>query len=356
MDGYSAFTSDPNAPPPQDAGYFEISGKLYQTRPDAQIPADILANYPWGTKQQYQDDTAYGRTTHGWLDTFMTDYGALLPIAMFAAPAIPGLMAGAGGAGAGGAIGAEAGGAWSLGAETALGEGMGALESLGAVASGAGAGGLSEAGSAFLGSGGAEGYAATLAAEDAAAGALATGAGVVPAVETGMQTWGPEVGSEAPYAPVEAGLPPAPSVPPPGNGAPSGLPPGAEQAPAPVTDLGKKLVGEPSMFDEFLGLVKQYPGPAASLAGGVLSAAGGVGAALLGSSANDKKIQAEKDLLAEKTTQEQAMLDYKRGLIQSGSYFGSTLPVQAPAQPRPLRRPDGSLVFGPNGLINTAPR
>lgn len=87
---------------------------------------------------------------------------------------------------------------------------------------------------------------------------------------------------------------------------------------------------------------------AAGIVGG-LGLIGGIGSGLMAKSASDARIAADRELAERKTESEKDLLSYKRGLIQSGSYFDSRgTPTAAPKAL--LRRPDGSLVFN-GGLI-----
>ncbi len=90
---------------------------------------------------------------------------------------------------------------------------------------------------------------------------------------------------------------------------------------------------------------------AMSLASSAMQVAGGVGKGLLDSNNMDKKIAADAALADRAQSNKMELENFKRGMIQSGSYGQGTLPVSAPAQQRPLTRPDESPVYGPRGLI-----
>lgn len=84
------------------------------------------------------------------------------------------------------------------------------------------------------------------------------------------------------------------------------------------------------------------------LAGGVI---GGIGQAKLQEDRQDH----ERQLLEQRLEDQQALEEWKRRFTQSGSYFDAT-PKLKPAADTTLRRPDGTPVYGPNGLISSTMR
>lgn len=110
----------------------------------------------------------------------------------------------------------------------------------------------------------------------------------------------------------------------------------------------------PGIIDKTLAFAKANPYAtiaATSLASGII---GGVGQNITQNELMDKKIQADKDLLARKTDEEAKQAENRRKFIQGGSYFDVDVPIRA----KPggvLRRPDGTPVFG-SGIINNAMR
>lgn len=109
------------------------------------------------------------------------------------------------------------------------------------------------------------------------------------------------------------------------------------------------------IIDGFMKMVNGMTPQQATLAGalgaGALGVVGGIGSALLNKDTAEKRIQADKDLLAQKTTEEQKAAENKRAMIQSGSYFDAKIGVAAPTTPRPLRRPNGALVYAQPGIV-----
>lgn len=87
-------------------------------------------------------------------------------------------------------------------------------------------------------------------------------------------------------------------------------------------------------------------------AAGLLQVAGGIGQNITQNEIMDKRVEGDKALLAQKTEEERKAAENKRKLIQSGSYFTGSIPIAG--GDKVLRRPDGTLVYGPNGIINTA--
>lgn len=129
--------------------------------------------------------------------------------------------------------------------------------------------------------------------------------------------------------------------------------PGVEQLPMEfgadfgVPDLSG-LSGSPGIIDSVLGWGKQNPllaSAALQVGGGVLA---GIGNNATANEITDKRIAADKALLAQKAEEERALQEWKRQFTQSGSFFDANLPFK-PAQNKQLRRPDGSLVYGPGG-------
>lgn len=82
---------------------------------------------------------------------------------------------------------------------------------------------------------------------------------------------------------------------------------------------------------------------------GAMQVLGGIGNNLTQNQLMDKKTASDRQLLAQRTEEERKAAENRRKLIQSGSYFSGNLPFSA-TQAKPLRRPDGSLVYG-SGLI-----
>lgn len=78
----------------------------------------------------------------------------------------------------------------------------------------------------------------------------------------------------------------------------------------------------------------------------------GIGSYVTQNELMEKKIQSEKDLLAQKTEEESKAAENKRRLIQSGDYFSAKLPF-SPKKGAVLTRPGGAPVYGSNGLIAT---
>lgn len=125
-------------------------------------------------------------------------------------------------------------------------------------------------------------------------------------------------------------------------GEPTGQPGGPTGLPAPQTS--------PGIIDSVLKFGNQNP----FLTSGLLQLGGGIFQGIANNkTANDvvdKRIAAEKELEASKLENAKALEEWKRTFIQGGSYFDSRIPFKAPAQPRQLRRPDGSLVHQP-GIV-----
>lgn len=127
-------------------------------------------------------------------------------------------------------------------------------------------------------------------------------------------------------------------------------PPGYDVGATSGADIATSGVPAPTGMSAIMKDILGFANNNKTLVTAGVGAIGSMGSALLTSSATDKKIQADKDLLSQKTT-ELAKIDAdKRALVQSGSYFDANLGV-SPAATAPLRRPDGSLVYA-NGIIN----
>lgn len=99
--------------------------------------------------------------------------------------------------------------------------------------------------------------------------------------------------------------------------------------------------------------------PLVTVAGAQLGAGiiGGIGNNITQNQLMDKKIQADKDLLAQKTAEEEKLAEWRRRFIQGGSYFDAKMPfgpATAGGGSPGLRRPDGTPVYGSGGIINVA--
>lgn len=104
------------------------------------------------------------------------------------------------------------------------------------------------------------------------------------------------------------------------------------------------------------GLISRIMGwaeknPRFAVAGG-LQVLGGIGQNLTQNQIMDKKTSSDKELLARKYAEEEKAAAARRAMVQSGSYFSGALPFSATSA-KPLRRPDGSLVYT-GGLIGNA--
>lgn len=109
------------------------------------------------------------------------------------------------------------------------------------------------------------------------------------------------------------------------------------------------------LIQSSLDFVKENPLAtvgAGQLVSGVVS---GVGNNITQNQLADKKAKADRELLAARTQEEANALEARRRFVQSGSYYSAAVPMRAGPQ-QPLRRPDGTSVYAPNGLIASAMR
>lgn len=105
------------------------------------------------------------------------------------------------------------------------------------------------------------------------------------------------------------------------------------------------------IIDSVLKFANENQTLTGGMVSGALGVVGGIGSALLNKSTAEKKMEADKELLSQKTVEDLKAAENKRAMIQSGSYFDSKLGVSAPQATRQLRRPDGTLVYAQPGLI-----
>lgn len=92
--------------------------------------------------------------------------------------------------------------------------------------------------------------------------------------------------------------------------------------------------------------------PSLAVGGGqlIFGALNGIGNRQAAAEMMDRRIQADKELLAQRASDAKELEEWKRRFTQAGSFFDATVPVRAPATSQPLRRPDGSQVYS-NGII-----
>lgn len=103
------------------------------------------------------------------------------------------------------------------------------------------------------------------------------------------------------------------------------------------------------LLDSTLDWANKNPfvaGAGLQVAGGLLK---GVGDNQTAKDIQERKIQGEKELQAQKTAQQLALEEERRKKIQAGSYFDAKIPFRPSGQP--LRRPDGSLVYPSNSPL-----
>ena len=134
----------------------------------------------------------------------------------------------------------------------------------------------------------------------------------------------------------------------------------AEQAPAPVVELGRQYRPDAGggIINSAMDWVKGLsPGGGTAVAAGIAAVGGGL--AGIGNRENAVELQKMKNAAALEqisatgeagTKAKQDYLAYLRSLPGWSGKIG----VRAPATARPLRRPDGSLVYGPRGLVVNA--
>jgi len=114
-----------------------------------------------------------------------------------------------------------------------------------------------------------------------------------------------------------------------------------------ATSAGDVVTGgaKKGVIDQVLDWGKANP----ALASGALQLGGGLLKGVGDSAAMDKKIAAEKEIAAGRSPE--AILAAQRAQAASSGAYGQKVGFGAPAAPRMLRRPDGSLVYAQPGLI-----
>lgn len=106
----------------------------------------------------------------------------------------------------------------------------------------------------------------------------------------------------------------------------------------------------PGIIDSVLRFGKENPLVTAAglqLGGGIIK---GIGDNVTANELMDRRVGADAALLDDRARKEQELEEWKRKFKQEGSYFDSKIPVKTGSTV--LRRPDGSPVYGPNGIIN----
>lgn len=106
------------------------------------------------------------------------------------------------------------------------------------------------------------------------------------------------------------------------------------------------------LINGFMNFAKANPTTALGMMNLGSSVIGGIGNNITQNQLMDKKIQGEKEMLAQKTLEEQKLAEWRRRFIQGGSYFDAKLPFNGGAPAQPLTRPGGAPVYGSGGVIN----
>lgn len=131
---------------------------------------------------------------------------------------------------------------------------------------------------------------------------------------------------------------------------------GAGEAVDTLGPIANQKIAEASnegLVSRFMGLHPAVQQAATLGAAGLITGAiGGAGQYLTQNTLLDKRIAADREAQAQKVRETQELEEWKRRFTQGGSYFNADVPIAPKA--RQLLRPDGTPVYGANGLVTRA--